>query len=317
MRSDSLTLPVLSEPPAPRRGARAEQVLDAVVGRQATAFAQRLEQMLRSKDPEGPHQARVALRRVRTALWAFKDGVRGERAGELKLAAKRVFQEVGRVRDVDVLALEIAPAAAVATPPDALALVLNRLEAERDAARRRFLANGAAAEGAILAIALHQFHARKLWRPEKSCGPEGKRARLVLDGPAKDVAHKSLKKAYKAARQRGDAIATLTIEERHELRKDLKRLRYTAAFFEGLYAKKATEPFLKQLRALQNLFGYLNDVAGGEQSIAMTETARMTNRAAFRDAAERILAYHARAAETAWGQAQKRWRAFAEAPKFW
>ena len=44
------------------------------------------------------------------------------------------------------------------------------------------------------------------------------------------------------------------------MRKSLKKLRYTAEFLAPLYPKNKVEPFVRRLKKLQDVFGYVNDV---------------------------------------------------------
>ena len=61
-------------------------------------------------------------------------------------------------------------------------------------------------------------------------------------------------------RKRADQLEKLSDEQRHRLRKDLKILRYAIEFFSPILPTDQTKAFVKQLRLLQDRFGYLNDV---------------------------------------------------------
>ena len=61
-------------------------------------------------------------------------------------------------------------------------------------------------------------------------------------------------------RKRADQLEKLSDEQRHRLRKDLKILRYAIEFFSPILPDDKTKAFVKQLRLLQDRFGYLNDV---------------------------------------------------------
>ena len=53
----------------------------------------------------------------------------------------------------------------------------------------------------------------------------------------------------------------MNVDQRHELRKELKKLRYAAEFLSPLFPAKRVDPFLKRLKKLQTVFGDLNDAA--------------------------------------------------------
>jgi hypothetical protein len=62
----------------------------------------------------------------------------------------------------------------------------------------------------------------------------------------------------------GKRLEELSVPERHEMRKAMKKMRYGIEFFGSLYPKDAVKPFLKRMKKLQDIFGYLNDVAMAE-----------------------------------------------------
>ena len=100
------------------------------------------------------------------------------------------------------------------------------------------------------------------------------------------------------------------------MRKALKRLRYTAEFFASLYPARPTRRFIKEVRSLQEVFGYLNDVAGAEQLAAISHAACADSREAQR-AAGYILGWHNAQAARAWRHAHTGWKKLDAMPRFW
>ncbi len=49
------------------------------------------------------------------------------------------------------------------------------------------------------------------------------------------------------------------------MRRSLKKLRYLIEFFAPLFPSKDVKSFVKQLKTLQDVFGYVNDVRMAEQ----------------------------------------------------
>lgn len=68
--------------------------------------------------------------------------------------------------------------------------------------------------------------------------------------------HKVAKKCAKRAKN----FASLTVEERHELRKKMKRLRYSLEFIEGECKSSKFRQFSKVLARAQNELGTYNDL---------------------------------------------------------
>ena len=61
--------------------------------------------------------------------------------------------------------------------------------------------------------------------------------------------------------RRGAGIRDHTPEQLHALRKSVKKLRYGAEFFAGLYPPRQVRRYLKRMERLQALLGTLNDAA--------------------------------------------------------
>ena len=89
-----------------------------------------------------------------------------------------------------------------------------------------------------------------------------------LDRPIVEFATHLLGKRQRKALKRGQQFEQLSAEERHRLRIALKKLRYATEFFEALYPKKHTKPYLAALKDLQDGLGHLNDVAVAQRLAA-------------------------------------------------
>jgi CHAD domain-containing protein len=118
--------------------------------------------------------------------------------------------------------------------------------------------------------------------------------------------------ARKCAKQ-AKRLEQLSIEQRHDLRKDLKKLRYASDFFLCLYPKKKSDRFVKALKKLQNIFGYLNDVAMAEELVAQHghKSPEISMALGY------LLGWHHGEAEKAFGHARVAWNDFAATKAFW
>ena len=78
--------------------------------------------------------------------------------------------------------------------------------------------------------------------------------------------------ADQAFRKRGKQLAQLDANKRHKLRIQVKKLRYAAEFFSGLFQNKKAvrrqKKFMPALERLQDGLGDLNDIAVDERLIA-------------------------------------------------
>jgi CHAD domain-containing protein len=77
----------------------------------------------------------------------------------------------------------------------------------------------------------------------------------------KDALVKKLKKWHRRLLQDGLQFDQLEIEQRHELRKLGKKLRYALQFTESLLPTARLKTYRKQLAAVQDILGEMNDLA--------------------------------------------------------
>jgi CHAD domain-containing protein len=231
---------------------------------------------LAADDPEFVHQARVALRRLRSAARLARRWVEfpPALAAELRWIARRF----GAVRDWDVLLADTLPPLQreLELPPQ----VRRRAQREREAARRTLRAALASPRCARLALAALAWSAQ----PPR---PDAPRLRAV--------APRSLARLH--ARLFGSArdFEALPAQRQHRVRIRAKRLRYALDFFAAALPRRAAADYTQRLAALQDELGALNDVAVAAARLqALAPSARL--RAALRAWAESVRARHARAA---------------------
>jgi inorganic triphosphatase YgiF len=209
----------------------------------AEAVAANLYMTLVSDEPEGPHQLRVALRRLRTALRLFRPILERDPAEELAHAARDIGRLVSPLRDADVLAGGLLMPRA----DPCLASVLRRwTEETRQAVRGQLLDVGATG----FAIRLLSLAALGGWQRQ------GQRDRLLR--PHEEVVRPALASLWAKVSHAGKRLAGLSPEERHEFRKDLKKLRYAMEMVSREAQPPAFVPAVKRL--LQDL-GDLNDLS--------------------------------------------------------
>ena len=279
----------------------------------ATAMTQQIlhnwSVVLRGTDPEGAHQLRVGLRQLRTMLRAFRPVIDSAEMRALEQDLKRLGRVVGTLRDLDVLGSDIV--APVAVPSqlqgghDRVArAVAARRDGQRETVRQTLAAPHLQALQVRLALLPQQLGAAQ---NQPNDGPSPKHI--------KSLARRALNKSWRGAMDLGKRIDALTIPERHELRKRLKGLRYTLDAFGPLYPKRTTQRFIRDLKQLQEVFGYLNDATLAEQLFDLKPAD--VDDAAFHQAIGHITGYHAAQSTTTWYQAKQFWRDLVAAKRPW
>ncbi len=200
-------------------------------------------------DTEFVHQARVAVRRMRSALRTFRT-VFGKRRFETMNAILRDIGLVfGGARDWDVFCDEtLDRIERIAGDDDAgraaMAVLREEARRQRDAAHQRLVEYLHAARAGSDAIAIERF----ILLFEERCG------RLLAD-----LAPRWLEQHQRRVVDRARRIAALDDEERHRLRIDVKRLRYALDLLDALYDRDDVHRYRKALSELQDELGELND----------------------------------------------------------
>jgi inorganic triphosphatase YgiF len=202
--------------------------------------------LLSGRDPNALHQARVAIRRMRSAFSIFRP-MTGDDGASLRDELKWLASALGEARDLDVLLERALPGA-----------LHDRIAAARDATYDDLF--GILADRRARVVMLNVAHWLEQGRWTDCDGAE-------VDGglPARAFAATALARLRRRIKRRGEGLATIGDEARHEVRKDAKKLRYASEFFASLFGRKREQRrhkrFVAALEGLQDGLGALNDLA--------------------------------------------------------
>lgn len=203
---------------------------------------------LDGEDPEGVHQARVAVRRLRAALSAFRTALSPEQEALFSAELRWLQQRLGPARDWDVLIGEsLAPLAAEIGHNGGLGELLERARGERAAAYRVAREALRAERYATLQLGLERWF---------DGGANG-----LAGGPVPAFAAEVMERYDKKLRRSGRRLEGLPESELHAVRIKAKRARYAAEFFRALFDKKAVARYIAAAGDIQDHLGALNDAA--------------------------------------------------------
>jgi inorganic triphosphatase YgiF len=244
---------------------RAEPLILAADSSAADAFQQaanacirqfRLNEMVleRHADDAALHQARVALRRLRSALSIWRDLLDDPVGETLRGELRWLSGVLGAARDLDVLIARTMPGALqdrlVADRADAYAAVTAALASDR-------------ARSTMLATA--EWIATGRWLSDPATLAD-------REQPAALFAAAALARYRRKIKRGGRDLAIAGDEARHEVRKDAKKLRYAADFFASLFParkqRRRLDRFVTRLGRLQDRLGTLNDLATAQTLLA-------------------------------------------------
>ncbi|MCL6684051.1 CHAD domain-containing protein [Sphingomonas alba] len=193
------------------------------------------------RDPEALHQSRVAIRRLRAALSLFKPAMEDEESVRLRAALGDFTNRLGPARDLDVMLFAVPPA-------ERRRPVMERKRERAYAAIARMLASARFRSWMLEFVIWTHAGA---WR-------NGKRAQQ----PLMTFALKRLDRLWRAIQGGAEAFDTLSVTERHQLRIDGKKMRYSLEFLEAALGRHSSQRrFAKAVENLQETLGVLNDLA--------------------------------------------------------
>lgn len=245
-----------TEVPALSAATPTEAAFAAIVAESCAEIDRQLAAVLISDHESGPHKARVALRRLTTAMDAFAPILRRKASAVLRAEAKWIFRTLGRLRDADVFL------AAQDQPPRKLQRETAQL---RDAVRAELRARKAVTFAPLLLRALG---------PDGGLLREKPRGIAAREAPVGQLAGAALDAAWAKALAHGEDPDALTEEELHSFRKDMKTLRYRAEFFAPVWPDAAWPPFRALLQDLQDELGLINDLANARARGHQTDPRR-------------------------------------------
>jgi triphosphatase len=190
---------------------------------------------------EALHQARVSMRRLRSALTLFKPAIRDAEYEYLRGELRWFTSQLGEARNLDVFLQRDLGHAERAALIERRELAYDHLIAVKDSRRFR-----------LLMLEFAQWTAFGPWRSSK-----------LARKPVRRFAGDRLDRLWGSISEAGRHLADLPEHDRHELRIQVKKMRYAIEFLSGLYpsAKQAQERFGEAVEELQESLGKLNDLA--------------------------------------------------------
>lgn len=262
------------------------------------------------RDPEGVHQVRVALRRLRSALGAMRTVVTSPTLDGLREDAKWLASSLSAARSWDIFKIEALADVAKSCPSISGFDVLAQGASERIAAAyadaRRALGDDRSTRFVLQLgawIAAHGWH--------RDAGPE---SLPLLAEPASGFAGRILSIHHTRVLRRGRHFKSLTPQRRHRLRLAVKSLRYVSDFLLPLCTdRKSAKDYTVRLAEFQDELGAFNDMTATGLLLADLTTARPDGAAA----AAAILGWQAHAMVDAEARLRKSWRRFAKVSPPW
>ncbi|OHC82943.1 MAG: hypothetical protein A3G73_07470 [Rhodospirillales bacterium RIFCSPLOWO2_12_FULL_67_15] len=245
--------------------------------------------LLARAHPEGAHQLRVALRRLRSIIRLFADTFPARRKNFFSQEGKWLLNRLAGARDWDVFLDEILRPVTDHHKNDA---ALRSLRAEAERARDAAYAEAAAAIRSKRYVRL--VAALATWAAGGTPSSRQPVADAQAGKPVRALAWQLISRRRRKIAAAGRRFDDMSEDERHRLRIRVKRLRYAVDLLGSLFARRRVERWLKALTDLQDALGALNDIVLGRRLLA-----RLTANSGSAAAAERhyaaglVIGWHA------------------------
>jgi inorganic triphosphatase YgiF len=206
---------------------------------------------IRNLDPQGVHQMRVGLRRLRAAISLFSEALRDAKTRRIKAELKWLTNELAPARELDVfLENKISLFAREIIPRRGGKAIAKQFADKRaEALERARKAVNSPRNRALLVDVLEWIETQHRRTDTTNCELGG-------------FAAKELDRRIGKARKHAAKLQGMSAQERHKLRIRIKKIRYAAEFFENLFSKRAQRALARLSRRserIQDALGSLND----------------------------------------------------------
>jgi inorganic triphosphatase YgiF len=212
--------------------------------------------------PKGVHQTRVAIRRIRAALRAFKDCLPYDKRKAFNGEFRWFQQRFGPARDWHVFMSETLPQLKERSGGEPVYATLRKL-----AVKERRIATKE-----TVRLMQTKRYARLLLQFEKWITALERTKTGYLNQPIAPFAYSVLHRAQQEVLMETRSLTRITGEQLHEIRKRGKKLRYAAEFFSEIWSEDASD-LLLELKAFQDYLGQANDAKTAVQVLAALDPA--------------------------------------------
>ena len=310
--------PTLAKPHLTRTMSVRDGVL--AIGQAATtALRIEIEALVHSQQPARIHQARVAIRRLRSVLSVFAPVLPTLTRRALGQELNTLASRLGDAREWDVfLAETLAPMEEWLPEERTLSsLRLTGAVLREQAAgaalaavcEERSIDRGVSAAFMDLSLRLAAWFDAGIW-PE----PPSADAQFWLDQPLVALAQELLGKRHRKLVKSAHGLKDPRPEELHDLRIEAKKLRYTSEFFARLFHGKPAKHYVASLAQIQDILGTINDAATSHGLVLRLcgsgQTPDMHAIGLFNG-------WTAAQAATARAQFERSWRTFLDVKRYW
>jgi triphosphatase len=260
---------------------------------------------------DGVHQMRVAVRRLRSVVATMRRMLPSQQYEWVSEELRWMADALGPARNWDVFSSSLLASvrSALGSEQD-LGELCRICEQERHSAHQRANAAIRSRQYTAALLKLSQWFASCSWRNQ----PVSQQSALLM-APIGAVVPSLIERRYKKVKKAADGFDELTLQQRHEFRIAVKKLRYTIEFFRDLFDSGRVAEFVQRLKPLQDDVGYANDVRVARELLAGLQISE--DAVAIARAAGVVLGWHDRGLADLDRKLRKHVRRFRQVRPFW
>jgi triphosphatase len=283
------------------------------IGRACFSQILRNEPAALARQAEGIHQMRVAVRRLRSALKAFKPMLPTEHHRWANDELKSIGSALGAARNWDVFAATLVPPVSTALPHDRdLGHLAGAKERRRQASYDAAIEEIQSLRYTTALLRLMRWFEGRGWRDQ----PVSEESAKLL-APIGELAPGLLDQRLQRVHKRSRHFAELGPPQRHQLRIALKQLRYTIELLGSLFGARAVKAYVKHLKPLQDALGDANDVKVAHSLVSELRGAHDGDGGAIDRAGGLVLGWHEHQVAEDERAVRKDLRRLRDAKPFW
>jgi triphosphatase len=273
-------------------------------------FAEEIKRLSDGFHPHDVHQTRVILRRLRVIFSTLKRISSNNDFDVLNSYARRMANLLGKVREYDVLEylIDSAPKEYI-NNDNGINELISQIRIKKEQSLE--LANNIISQGMAAIFII---------KVERLINNSGYLKSIYDQDSDKDsfniekLSSFILTKRERRVKKRGSKFKELNDTERHQLRIDLKKLRYLIDFFSPIYEKRTIKQYINHVAELQEYLGAYNDIVNAEVLLQKISN-KFSHSAQF--TAGKVLGWHMHANLISAKKLFKRWKKFDLSTHFW
>jgi CHAD domain-containing protein len=291
---------------------RVEAALERI-GRRCLTHLLSNEQAALTGKPEGIHQMRVAIRRLRSALLALKRALPIKHYRWASKELRWLAHALGPVRNWDIFAAcLLRPVAYALSAGPGFGGLIGATERRRRSALDQAKQAVVSERYTETMLRLLRWFVARGWRDQHISEHA-----VVLLTRIVDVAPDLIARHHRKACKRSKKFEELTATQRHRLRIALKNLHYTVEIVGSLFDKNQVRTFVGCLKSLRDDLGHANDVRVAYDLVDQSSEATDHDARAINRAGGIVLGWHERGLADRYPKLRRHVRRFRRLDPFW